>query len=107
MTFDDVDVRRRKGGIKVHLKKEQSFKGMTGINVIFENSPRWLLSEPMAYELYRLAGVPACLTEHARLWVVGRLYGYHLLIENPRKAFCARNTCNVKCCLHKDYWITT
>ena len=105
LTFDHVYARRRKGGIKVHFKKEQSFKGMTGINVIFENSPRWLLSEPMAYELYRLANVPACLTEHVRLWMDGRLYGYYLVIEQPNKAFLARNARNDNGSLYKVYWM--
>ncbi|HTL18139.1 MAG TPA: CotH kinase family protein, partial [Patescibacteria group bacterium] len=105
LTFDHVYFRRRKGGLKIHFKKEQSFKGMTGINVIFESSPRWLLSEPMAYELYRLAGVPACLTEHVRLWVDGRLYGYYLVIEQPNKSFLARNTRNDNGSLYKVYWM--
>jgi hypothetical protein len=105
LTFDHVYVRQRKGGMKVHFKKENSFKGMTGINIIFENSPRWLLSEPMAYELYRLAGVPACLTEHVRLWVDGRLYGYYLAIEQPNKAFLTRNARNDGGSLYKVYWM--
>jgi hypothetical protein len=105
LTFDHVYIRRRKGGLKVHFKKEHTFKGMTGINVIFENSPRWLLSEPMAYELYRLAGVPACLTEHVRLWVDGRLSGYYLLIEQPNKAFLSRNARNDNGSLYKVYWM--
>ena len=105
LTFDHVYARRRKGGLKVHFKKEHSFKGMTGINVIFENSPRWLLSEPMAYELFRLAGVPACLTEHVRLWVDGRLAGYYLVIEQPNKSFLARNSRNDNGSLYKVYWM--
>ena len=105
LTFDHVYVRPRKGGMKVHFKKEHSFKGMTGINVIFESSPRWLLSEPMAYELFRLAGVPACLTEHVRLWVDGRLHGYYLVIEQPNKAFLARNGRNDNGSLYKVYWM--
>ena len=77
---------------------------MTGINLIFENSPRWLLSEPMAYELYRLAGVPAPLTEHVRTWVDGRLLGYHLLIEQPNKAFLRRNNRKDTGNLYKVLW---
>jgi hypothetical protein len=105
LTFDHVNIRRRKGGVKVHFRKQQSFKGMTGINVIFENSPRWLLSEPMAYEVYRLAGVPACLAEHVRLWVDGRCYGYYLVIEQPNKAFLNRNTRDDSGSLYKVYWM--
>lgn len=105
LTFDYIHVRPRKGGFKAHFLKDQEFKGMTGINVIFENSPRWLLSEPMAYELYRLAGVPACLTEHVRTWEDGRPLGYHLLIEQPNKAFLSRNERNSQGYLYKvNYW---
>jgi hypothetical protein len=91
LTLDYVYVRQRKGGFKAHFTKDQPFQGMTGINVIFESSPRWLLSEPLAYELYRLAGVPAPLTEHLRVWMDGRPLGYQLLIEQPNKAFLRRN----------------
>ncbi len=105
VTFDYVRVRPRKGGFKAHFLKDQSFKGMTGIAVIFENSPRWLLSEPMAYELYRLAGVPACLTEHVRTWEDGRPLGYQLLIEQPNKAFLTRNKRDDRGYLYKvNYW---
>ena len=105
LTFDHVYVRPRKGGMKVHFKKEHSFKGMTGINVIFESSPRWLLSEAMGYELFRLAGVPACLTEHVRLWMDGRPYGYYFVIEQPNKSFLARNQRNDNGSLYKVYWM--
>jgi len=105
VTFDYVHVRPRKGGFKAHFLKDQPFKGMTGINVIFENSPRWLLSEPMAYELYRLAGVPACLTEHVRTWEDGRPLGYRLLIEQPNKGFLTRNQRDDHGYLYKvNYW---
>lgn len=89
--FDHVHVRPRKGGVKVHFHKDQPFRGMTGINVIFEKSPRWLLSEPLAYDLYRLAGVPAPLTQHVRLWADGQPLGYYLLIEQPNRTFLRRN----------------
>jgi hypothetical protein len=105
LTFDHVYIRHRKGGLKVKFRKEHPFKGMTGINVIFESSPRWLLSEPMAYELYRLAGVPACLTEHVRLWVDGRLHGYYLVIEQPNKSFLSRNGRNDNGTIYKVYWM--
>ena len=64
--FDHVPIRRRGGGFKVHFQKDRRFKDMTGINVIFEGSPRWVLAEPLAYELYRRANVPAPATEYWR-----------------------------------------
>ena len=105
VTYDYVHLRPRKGGFKAHFLKDQDFKGMSGINVIFENSPRWLLSEHMTYELYRLAGVPACLSEHVRTWEDGRPLGYQLLIEQPNKAFLARNQRDTGGYLYKvNYW---
>ena len=50
--FDFVEVRRRSGGLKVHFLKDHLLNGMSGINVIFEGPPRWVLSEHLAYELY-------------------------------------------------------
>jgi len=89
-TFDYVSIRPRKGGFKVKFGKDH-FKEMSGINVIFEGPPRWVLSEPMAYELYHLAGNPACQAEHVRVWMDGRPMGYQLLIEQPNKGFLSRN----------------
>ncbi|MEO8429485.1 MAG: CotH kinase family protein [Verrucomicrobiota bacterium] len=90
-TFDHVRVTPRKGGYKVHFQKRQALKGMTTVNIIFEQSPRWVLAEPLAYEVYRLAGIPAESTEHIRLWVDGRLLGYHLLLDQPDKSFLTRH----------------
>jgi len=103
-TFDHVRVVQRNGGFKVHFLKDQTLRGMTSINVIFENQPRWVLSEPLAYELYRLAGVPAELTEHVRVWMDGRPLGYHLLIEQPNKAFLRRNGRDEGGNLYKLIW---
>ena len=103
-TFDFVQAPRRKGGYKVHFLKDQTLRGMTGINIIFEGPPRFVLAEPLAYEVYRLAGVPAELTEHVRLWVDGQLQGYHLLIEQPNKSFLARNKRDTNGNLYKVIW---
>jgi spore coat protein H len=104
-TFDFVSIRPRKGGFKVKFGKGQSLKGMSGINVIFEGPSRWVLSEPMAYELYRLAGVPASLAEHVRVWIDGRAMGYQLLIEQPNKGFLSRNQRDDSGCLYKVNWM--
>ncbi len=103
-TFDHVRVTRRNGGFKVRFLKDQTLGGMSTVNVIFEDEPRRLLSEPLAYELYRLAGVPAEHSEHLRLWVDGRLLGYHLLVEQPNKAFLRRHGRDDTGNLYKLLW---
>ena len=103
-TYDFVQSRDRKGGFKVHFLKDDPFKGMTGINVISEGPARWILSEPLAYEVYRAAKVPAPLTEHLRAWVDGRPIGYQLLIEQPNKAFLKRNERDDSGTMYKVLW---
>ncbi len=104
LTFDHVSIPPRQGGYKVRFHGRQTLRGMTAINVIFEHAPRFVLAEPLAYELYRLAGVPAELTEHIRLWVDGDLLGYHLLVEQPNQAFLARNRRDTTGNLYKLLW---
>jgi hypothetical protein len=84
--FDHVQVERRSGGWNVHFLRDQLFDGMSSLNVIFE-SPRWALTEPIGYEVYRRAGVPAPRAGHMRIWENGRLRGYHLWVEQVNKAF--------------------
>lgn len=104
LTFDHVHSRPRKGGFKVHFQKDKPFKGMTGINVVFDGPPRWVLAEALSFDLYRMAGVPACETEHLRVWKNGRLLGYQLLIEQPNSAFLTRHTGDNSGNLYKYLW---
>ena len=105
LTFDHVIARPRTDGIKIHFQKDRPFHGMTGINLLAgHQSSRWLLSEPLAFELYRRAGVPAPLTDHLRVWVNGRCLGYQLLIEQPNRSFLARNQRDESGNLYKLVW---
>jgi hypothetical protein len=102
--FDHVRISPRHGGFKVRFHKDQTLRGMSVVNIISEGPPRWLLSEALAYELYRLAGVPAELTEHIRVTLDGRQIGYQLLIEQPNKAFLERNKRDTSGDLFKLLW---
>ncbi|MHC1764104.1 MAG: CotH kinase family protein [Verrucomicrobiia bacterium] len=103
-TFDFVSVAGRHGGYKVRFQKDRPLKGMTGINIISEGPMRWILAEPLAYAVYRMAGVPAPLTEHVRLAVDGRLIGFHLLVEQPNEVFLERNGRSPDGNLYKLVW---
>ena len=87
--FDFVHIPERSGGWKVQFGKDHPWNGMTVIDLIFEESDRWLLAEPLAYDLHRRAGLAACRTDFLRLNVDGQPAGYYLLIEQPNKAFFA------------------
>ena len=103
-TFDFVQAPERDGGFKVHFLKDETLRGMTGINIIFESSPRWVLAEPLAYEVYRIADVPAETTEHIRLSVDGKDLGYHVLIEQPNKSFLRQRQRDPSGNLYKLIW---
>ena len=88
--FDFAGVEPRKGGLKIHFAKGQLLQGMSTINLLFEGDTAMLV-EPLAYEVYRRAGMAAPQSWHARLWQDGQLLGYHALIEQPNRAFLRRN----------------
>jgi len=103
-TFDHVLVRPRGGGFKVHFQRDRPFKGMTGINIIFDGPPRWVLAEWLSYEIYRMAGTASLESEHVRVWQDGRLLGYHVLLEQPTKSFLARHAGDDTGNLYKALW---
>ena len=102
--FDFVRIPQRSGGWKVHFGKDQQWNGMTVADIIFESSERWLLAEPLAYDLYRRAGVGACRTDFMRLTVDGQPAGYYLLIEQVNKAFLRHNGVRDDGNLYKANW---
>ncbi len=64
---------------------------MSTLNLIFEQMERFVLAEPMAFELYRRVGNSACRTDFIRLTVDDEPLGYYLLCEQPNKAFLREN----------------
>src|SRR5207247_11374488 len=77
---------------------------MSTINLIFEYNDRFVLAEPLAYEVYRKIGMAAEQSYHIRLWIDGRPLGYHLLIEQPNRAFLKRNKIRDDGNLYKILW---
>ena len=77
---------------------------MSTINVIFEGVDRFVLAEPLAYEVYRKAGNAAPSTDFLRTWVDGQPLGFQLLIEQPNKAFLHHNKLASGGNLYKCVW---
>ena len=102
--FDFVQVTGRKAGRKVRLYSDQPLNEMTTINLIFEYDERMLFTEPMAYEVYRRAGMPAERSYHVRTWVDGEPLGYQLLVEQPNKAFLRRHKVRDDGNMYKLLW---
>jgi hypothetical protein len=101
--FDFVQVSPRKGGQKIRFLKDQPLRAMTTINLIFENETASVV-EPLAYEVYRRAGMAVEQSYHIRLWQSGQPVGYHLLIEQPNGAFLRRNQIRDDGNMYKLLW---
>jgi spore coat protein CotH len=102
--FDFIHVTERSAGYKVRFHKDRPLNGMTTANVIFEYNDRFMLAEPLAYELYRRVGNAACETDFVRLSINGQHVGYHLLIEQVNSAFLRRNQRKPGGDLYKILW---
>jgi hypothetical protein len=91
-------------GFKVFLHKDRPLNGMTAVNLVLEGTEWQLLAEHLAYEVYRRAGSPAPWSDFARVWVDGRLSGYHLVVERPNRSFLRRHERDDRGNLYKLLW---
>lgn len=103
-TFDHIRLTPRSGGWKVRLHKDAPLDQMTTLNLVYEHQPRWVLSEPLGYEIFRRAGVPTPQTGHVRVWQQGQPMGYHLLVEQANSSFLRRRQRDTDGQLYKLLW---
>jgi len=101
--FDHVRLQRRAGGWKVHFQHDRTYRGMTTLNMIYEQ-PRYALAEALGDEVFRRADVPAPETGYMRLWLDGQPLGFHLTIEQVNKSFLAHRGRDTRGDLFKLLW---
>jgi hypothetical protein len=101
--FDFVQVNGRKGGQKVHLEGDATLGGMTTFALIYEETTAALV-EPLAFEVYRRAGMAVERSHPVRLHVDGKVQGHVVLVEQPNRAFLRRNGINDKGHMYKLLW---
>lgn len=102
--FDFLHVSDRSAGYKVRFHKEQPWNEMTAAAIIFEYKDRFLLAEPLAFDLYRRLGNAASQTDFVRLSLNGHVVGYHLVVEQVNGAFLRRNHLDPAGDLFKILW---
>ncbi len=102
--FDFVHITERSAGYKVRFQKDRRLHGMSTANVIFEYNDRFVMAEPLAFELYRRLGNAACATDFVRLTLNGHPLGYHLLFEQVNGSFFDRNRITSGGELYKILW---
>lgn len=101
--FDFVQINGRKGGQKVHLHKDRTLRGMNTVGILFEGETA-VVVEPLAYEVYRRAGMAAEESFPVRLVLNGKPSGYSLLVEQPNQNFLRRNRVKDGGNLYKLLW---
>jgi hypothetical protein len=102
--FDFISVSPRFGANRVRFHKDRPLGDMTTIALVFESLDRFVLAEPLAYEVYRRAGNAACRTDFVRTWIDDRPLGYQLQIEVVNKSFLRHNKVNPDGNLYKCNW---
>jgi hypothetical protein len=104
--FDHINIvaRNNDRGFKIFFNEDRPFRGMRSLNMIFEGSEWSLLAEALAFDLYRRSGSPAPFTEFVRLWLDGRMVGYHLAVERINASFLRRNEIAGGGNLYKMLW---
>jgi hypothetical protein len=104
LLFDFLSIPPRNGGYRVRFHKDHTLGDMRTIVLIFETLDRFVLAEPLAYEVYRKAGNAACRTDFVRTWIDERPIGYQLLIEVVNKSFLKHNQLPTDGHLYKCNW---
>ncbi|MFO1460013.1 MAG: CotH kinase family protein [Verrucomicrobiota bacterium] len=102
--FDFIHITERSAGHKVRFHKDHPWNGMTSAAMIFEYNDRFLLAEPLAFDLYRRLGNAACRTDFVRLNQDGHDVGYQLVVEQVNAAFLRQNQLDPSGDFYKILW---
>lgn len=84
-------------------KKGQKYHGMTKLLL---NNNIWdatQMKDAVVYDMCRYIGLPAPLTNYARIMVNGKYHGCYLMVEAVDKHFCKRNYTDEKTNIYKPY----
>ena len=84
-------------------KKGQKYHGMTKLLL---NNNIWdatQMKDAVVYDMCRYIGLPAPLTNYARISLNGKYFGCYLMVEAVDKHFCKRNYSDEKTNIYKPY----
>ena len=84
-------------------RKGQKYHGMTKLLL---NNNIWdatQMKDAIVYDMCRYIGLPAPLTNYARITVNGKYHGCYLMVEAVDKHFCKRNYSDEKTNIYKPY----
>jgi spore coat protein CotH len=84
-------------------RKGQKYHGMTKLLL---NNNIWdatQMKDAIVYDMCRFIGLPAPLTNYARISLNGKYFGCYLMVESVDKHFCQRNYPGEKTNIYKPY----
>lgn len=84
-------------------KKGQKYHGMTKLHL---NNNIWdatQMKDAVVYDMCRYIGLPAPLTNYAKISLNGKYFGCYLMVEAVDKHFCKRNYTDEKTNIYKPY----
>ena len=84
-------------------EKEQKYHGLSKLLL---NNNIWdatQMKDAIVYDMCRFIGLPAPLTNYARITLNGKLFGYYLMVEPVDKHFCRRNWPDEATNIYKPY----
>lgn len=102
--YDHINITRRQRigeGYDVYFNNHYELEDMSSINIVFENKPRYALSEWLSYQIYQSLNVPTGKIDHYRFFHNDRPRGYFLMFEQPNKHFIQRQGLNNEGNLYK------
>lgn len=94
-SLDDVKMMKSER-FSFTLKLNKYVKGQKyhGLTKLLLNNNIWdatQMKDAIVYDMCRFIGLPAPLTNYARITLNGKFFGYYLLVEPVDKHFCQRN----------------
>lgn len=106
-SLDDVSL-MKSDRYSFTLKLNKYEKGQTyhGLSKLLLNNNIWdatQMKDAIVYDMCRFIGLPAPLTNYARIMLNGKLLGYYLLVEPVDKNFCHRNWPDEMTNIYKPY----
>lgn len=106
-SLDDVKLMHSdRYSFTLKLNKYEKSQAYHGLSKLLLNNNIWdatQIKDAIVYDMCRFIGLPAPLTNYARITLNGKLFGYYLLVEPVDKHFCYRNWPDEVTNIYKPY----
>lgn len=106
-SLDDVKMMKSdRFSFTLKLNKYEKGQKYHGLTKLLLNNNIWdatQMKDAIVYDMCRFIGLPAPLTNYARITLNGKLFGYYLMVEPVDKHFCQRNWPDEVTNIYKPY----